>query len=152
RRSVVADPDRTMLDRADVGPVVAPAGHSHEDLIQGLAGKADKSHADSHAKGGSDPVSPESINAYPTNVTSLTSDVDLDTLTTPGTYFLGNSSGVTTDNGYPLNGWAGWIEVQNRYSSAIQKAYSIYSDPAGAGNTSGNVWVRTQVGGQWRVW
>lgn len=140
----MADPERTMLDRADVGPVVAPAAHSHDKTEIGA-------HADRHAANGTDPIAPESINAYPTVVGTLTNADNLDTLTTPGTYFLGNSSGITTANGFPLDGWAGWIEVQNRYSSTIQKAYSIYSGE-GAGNTSGNVWVRTNVGSTWEPW
>lgn len=52
----MADPERTLLDRADVGPVVAPADHTHGGAEVG-------SHADSHAEGGSDPITPASIGA-----------------------------------------------------------------------------------------
>lgn len=107
-------------------------------------------HAAQHAALGADPISPASIGAYPAQVNYLTSADNLNTLTTPGTYMLSSSVGVTTANGYPLDNWAGWVEVQHTNTLTLQKAYSLFS--SGGGNTAGNVWVRAKVGGQWGAW
>lgn len=73
----MADPDRTLLDHADIGPVVAPASHSHEKAEIGA-------HADSHAADGPDPIAPESIGAAvasevisPAEAQAIRDDVDV---------------------------------------------------------------------------
>lgn len=77
--------------------------------------------------------------------------VDVDTLTTPGMYFRGSSVGVTTVLHYPLDVWAGWIEVSVQAGTMVQRAISITTE-SGFGTTRSNQWFRTRFGGIWQPW
>ena len=130
-----------LVKAADINKISSGLKNLEESILK---------HAAQHRAGGSDPITPASIGAYPAQVNYLTSANNLNTLTTPGTYMLSSSVGVTTANGYPLDNWAGWVEVQYINALTLQKAYSLFS--SGGGSTAGNVWVRAQVGGQWGAW
>lgn len=129
----MADPERTMLDRADVGRVVAPAAHSH-------GGSEIGSHAGSHARGGSDPITPASIRAQPGDAGRY--DAHADDLHESGTYWLVSGS-FTVANGWPLPrmGNSASVTVTRAIQYTVQTVTTNY----------GEVWTRIYWGG-WQAW
>lgn len=100
------------------------------------------------------PAGPQGVKGDPggwVNASPIGTDVNLNTLTTAGTYVRTSSVGATLALNYPTNEWAGWIEVISNGTSAIQRATSIYSQ-AGAAPTMNNMWYRANVGGTWQQW
>lgn len=81
----------------------------------------------------------------------IANDVNLNTLTTPGTYYRNTSVGTTAALNYPKDGWAGWVEVVGYVTSVLQRATS-FTSAAGTAPTQRNVWFRTYVGGSWAPW
>lgn len=82
---------------------------------------------------------------------NIANDVNLDTLTTAGMYFRGTAAGTTTALGYPLTGWAGWVEVLASGGTVMQRATTTHSGP-GTNAWMGNTWFRTKYGGSWQAW
>lgn len=134
-----------MLDRADVGPVVAPAAHTHGESEIG-------SHADSHAEGGSDPVSPESIGALMDEGVSLKEGESLDDLVEGGTYVRSSPANNTVALGYPVDGWAGFIQVlpSTNPNYVLQRAYSLLT--SGDYSYANKSYFRTKYGDTWGEW
>lgn len=100
------------------------------------------------------PAGPQGVKGDPggwVSASPIGNDVSLNTLTTPGTYFRGSSTGTTTALNYPVDGWAGWIEVVANGTSVMQRATSIYSS-AGASAIMNNMWYRANVAGTWQQW
>lgn len=88
------------------------------------ANKAPATHADRHAKGGADPITPESIGAAPGGYGSgdygqmLTADDDLNTLTVGGHYlFFGNSIPQNAPTG--LNDWTAYVIENLPYNEIV---------------------------------
>lgn len=125
-----------MLDRADVGPVVAPAAHTH--------GKSEiGSHADSHASGGADPITPASIGAANMYASSRSGgDEDVNLYVDPGTYLFASSAA-----NLPV-GTTGYLEVTRRAASLIMQRFNPSS-----GGTDGREWLRHSADGtSWSSW
>lgn len=101
------------------------------------------------------PIGPQGVKGDPGGWVysgTIGDGVDLNTLTVPGTYRRATSVGSTLALNYPVESWAGYIEVIGASTaSSIQRATSFYSD-AGAGATHKNMWWRAQVGSVWGPW
>lgn len=161
----MATPDRTLITEADI---VTPS-----PLKTALDGKASTDHSSTHATGGSDPIAPsdigaapvkhaaqhatggadaitpESIGAWSTVPTTIPSTTDLNTLTTPGVYHCGSSSGPTVALNYPVNGFAGFVEVTSKGTMLTQVATYFRAEISSFGR-----WYRTRYpsDGAWSPW
>lgn len=82
-------------------------------------------------------------------VNYLSQNQPLDPIIAPGLYLQGSTSGTSTTVGYPMNGFAGPIEViGNNNTMTIQRA-TYFS----ASSSLFGVWVRSKFGsGAWTPW
>lgn len=124
-----------------------------EDAASALNGRVSANetltgkHASRHAFGGSDVLTADDIRAMPVRGT-LTAAQPLDDLILTGIYWQGNSSGTTTDVGYPTNSFAGLIEVFTVGTLTTQRT-TFFNE---ASNTR-NCWVRTKYStNPWSAW
>nr|DAZ70484.1 MAG TPA: hypothetical protein [Caudoviricetes sp.] len=125
-----------------------------------LANKAPATHADQHAKGGADPITPESIGAAPGGYGSgdygkmLTADDDLNTLTVGGHYlFFGNSIPQNAPTG--LIDWTAYVIENLPYNELVtaQILHIIVPDLTyGYGKYSNCSLRRTRYGDTYTPW
>lgn len=80
--------------------------------------------------------------------TMMTGEADLDLWVTPGTYFQEYLSQGTLARHYPIEPFAGLIEVKNVGSTSILQTATYYR----ADTPSWGVWKRTRQGTTWTAW
>lgn len=131
-----------------------------KEILTTLANKAPATHADRHAKGGNDPITPESIGAAPGGYGSgdygkmLTADDDLNTLTVGGHYlFFGNSIPQNAPTG--LIDWTAYVIENLPYNELVtaQILHIIVPDLTyGYGKYSNCSLRRTRYGDTYTPW
>lgn len=102
-------------------------------------------HAQRHAAGGPDAITPESINAFLGH--GVTYAGHADDLTSPGTYRV-SASALIPANGYPEGLTAGYVTVQ----SGLNVSYVFQTLVTSSGNNYDGFYVRAREAGTWRPW
>lgn len=118
------------------------------EIDQKLATKAAKTHASTHAKGGSDPITPESIgavNGAAIQPPGAWADMDANDLTTAGRYLLYGGASQNTPTGVTSAPCIVDVLANNAAGSLLVQ---VLRSPAGGSEE----WVRSFSGGAWSPW
>lgn len=84
--------------------------------------------------------------------TLLVATDNLDSLVVSGLYMIQSGSGVRASSNWPLDGFAGYIEVVARGSSYILQRATALRATLGSDPSEANLWYRTKFGSTWSPW
>lgn len=102
-------------------------------------------HADTHAAGGTDPITPGSIGAQDFSTGSMTEPFSADSMTASGTWWISNQ--ITPANGFP----AVVVPYGLLVVTGLAEIYVVQTITT-SGPNEVESWTRVQRGAGWSVW